>query len=524
MSPPVASENAPAATLRTTPLWTRGVVHTEDAARNARVDGAFHAVMLQWTGGAFLTAFALVLGAGPALIGLVASLPLLVRLSQLYMSWRIERAGRWRRSALLGGVVGRGAPLLLLPLALVPEGALPQSVRLALLLAVLVLGGIGGALFDIAWITWMAELVPPQVRGAFFAARNRVTGAAGLVAAMLAAIAVDQWRAARGAAGATGAAPDGQALVYGVLFAAGALVGLAGLRWLRHVPEPRRTESRAEGPTLRETLTVPLRDAAFRPMLGFAAAWGLAMGVAAPFFAVFMLQELHMSLLGVTATTALMTLVTSVAQRRLGRLSDRFGTKTVLRAGTLLYVLTPLPWLLATPGTWWGVWLPIGLLHVGSGLATAAVDLTLNPLVLKLAPDGRRASYLASFGATYAAAQAAAPLGGGALLVALQHGGMARPASFGVLFLTAALLRALAVPVLRFVHEPGATSVGRMIRVVGRARTMSAAARPTPRLLPLEPVLAAAYTHLARVAEFVAREHPPVAEPGSPAAEIWPSR
>jgi MFS family permease len=509
--------------LRATPLWTRGVIDTEHAAADVRVDGAFHAVMLQWTGGAFLTAFALVLGAGPALIGLVAALPLLVRLSQLYMSWRIERAGRWRRSALLGGIVGRGAPLLLLPVALLPESVLAAPTRLALFLGVLVLSGIGTALFDIAWITWMAELVPPQVRGAFFAARNRVTGAAGLVAALLAAVAVDRWRAARGAVGATGAAADGQALAYGVLFAAGALVGLCGLLWLRRVPEPRRTESRAEGPTLGETLRVPLRDRGFRPMLGFAAAWGLGMGVAAPFFAMFMLQELGMSLLSITATTALMTLVTSVAQRRLGRLADRFGTKTVLRAGTLIYVLTPLPWLLATPGTWWSVWAPIALLHVGSGLATAAVDLTLNPLVLKLAPDGRRASYLASFGAVYAAAQAVAPLGGGALLAALRRTGFDGPEAFAVLFLVAALLRALAVPVLRFVHEPGATSVGRMIRVVGRARAMSLAGRPAT-ALPLEPVLAAAYTHLARVAEFVARERTPVAEPGPPSADVWPAR
>ena len=147
---------APAARLRDTPLWTRAAVGTEAAARHARVDGAFHAVMLQWTGGAFLTAFALLLGAGPGAIGLIAALPLLVRLSQLYTSWRIERAGHWRRASLLGATVGRGAPLLLLPLALVPDGALPAGARVAWLLAVLVLTGAGAALFDIAWLTWMA--------------------------------------------------------------------------------------------------------------------------------------------------------------------------------------------------------------------------------------------------------------------------------------------------------------------------------------------------------------------------------
>jgi MFS family permease len=524
MSPSAPPENAAGLApvrddaLRQTPLWTRAVVVRADvAARDVRVDGAFHAVMLQWTGGAFLTAFALLLGAGPTLIGLLAALPLVVRLTQLYTSWRIERAGHWRRSAFLGAVVGRGAPLLLLPLALLPAGTLSDGARQAGLVLVLVLGGAGAALFDIAWLTWMAELVPPPVRGAFFARRNRVTGLTGLVAALGAAFLVDRWRAARGASGPTGAAADGLALAYGVLFAAGALVGLAGLFWLRRVPDPRRTESRAEGPSLGETLRVPLADTAFRPMLAFAAAWGVGMGVAAPFFAVYMLQALHMSLLAITATVAVMTLATAAAQRHLGRLADRFGAKAVLRSGTLLYVLTPLPWLLATPDSWWTLWAPLGLLHVGSGLAAASVELTMHPLVLKLAPDGRRASYLASYGAVYAAAQALAPLAGGALLVALRATGAAERTVFGALFVTASLLRLIAVPLLGRVREPdAAVSVGRMLRVVGRARARRAGQTPIARVLPVEPALAAAYTHLARIAEFVAREPAPVTRPAAP--------
>lgn len=509
------------AALRQTPLWTRAVVRADVAARDVRLDGACHAVMLQWTGGAFLTAFALRLGAGPTLIGLLAALPLVVRLTQLYTSWRIERAGHWRRSAFVGAALGRGGPLLLLPLALLPAGALPDAARQGWLVGVLVLTGAGAALFDIAWLTWMAELVPPGVRGAFFARRNRVTGLAGLLGALLGAFAMDRWRAAH-AGGGGGAAEEMRA--YGALFAAAAVVGLLGLRWLRRVPDPRRTESRAEGPTLRETLTVPVRDAAFRPMLRFGAAWGAAMGIAAPFFAVYALETLRMSLLAITATTALMTLVTAASQRHFGRLADRFGTKTVLRAGTLLYVLTPLPWLVATPASWWSLWGPLALLHVGSGLAMAAVDLTMNPLVLKLAPEGRRASYLASYGAVFAAAQAVAPLAGGALLVALRAGGAEERVVFGALFAAASLLRLGAVPALARVHEPEAASVGRMLRVVGRARARRAAQTPLARVLPVEPALTATYAHLARIAEFVAREPVPGGRPGGAAGAVRPAR
>lgn len=557
----------PAASLPAPALWTgadAARAHVAAVTADARRDGACLAVTTQCTGGPFLTAFALLLGAGPTLIGLIAALPLLARLGQLYASWRVERAGHWRRAALVGAAVGRGAPLLLLPLALLPAGTLPDAVRTTLLLAVLLLGGLGTALFDVAWLTWVAELVPPSVRGVFFAARQRAAALAGLPAALLAAVAVDRWRQARGAAGPTAVAADGVALAYGVLFAAGATVGLLGLRWLARVPAPRRTVSRAAGPTLAEALTGPVRDRAFRPMLGFAAGWGLGMGVAAPFFAVFMLETLGLTLFEVMLTSAIMTGVTALVQRHWGRLADRFGTKTVLRAGTMLYVLTPLPWLVADPRNAWTLWVPLVVLHVLSGIATATVDLTMQPLVLKLAPAERRASYLASFTATYAAAQAVAPLAGGALVAALLGAGLDAPVAFGALFVTAALLRALAVPVLGLVHEPDGATVARMLRVVGRARAMRLAARLQPtgahpvvrpdvapargadaratvagaslaraaalggtarrearraarrvaRRLPLEPALSATYAHLARVAELVATERAPRA-PGA---------
>ena len=55
----------------------------------------------------YLTGLALALGAREFLIGIIAALPLASKLGQLYLSWRIERAGRWRRTALVSAVISR---------------------------------------------------------------------------------------------------------------------------------------------------------------------------------------------------------------------------------------------------------------------------------------------------------------------------------------------------------------------------------------------------------------------------------
>ena len=65
--------------------------------------------------------------------------------------------------------------------------------------------------------------------------------------------------------------------------------------------------------------------------------------------------------------------------------------------------------------------------------------------------------------------------------------------------LAAAGLFAIATPLLGNVFEPGGVTVGRMIRVMGRFRSMSIEYNG-------DFLFDYVYTHLARIADFVARE------------------
>jgi hypothetical protein len=92
-----------------------------------------------------------------------------------------------------------------------------------------------------------------------------------------------------------------------------------------------------------------------------------------------------------------------------------------------------------------------------------------------------------------------APVLGGALIVTIQAAGVGSERAFQSMVAVSLLLFATATPLLSFVHEEGASTVGRMIRVIGRYRSMDGA---FPQGLLFDHV----YTHLARMADLVAHE------------------
>lgn len=440
------------------------------------------AAFVQLTGGAILTGFALALGAGPAAVSLLTSLPLLARLSQLYISWRIERAGHWPRSAIRGALVGRLTVGLAVLAVLIP---LPNHVRLAILIAAMTVSAVGTATFELAFLTWMAELVPSRIRNTFFASRSRTMGVFGMTMALAAAALLDGWHRDHPAS------LTGFAVVFGFAMALGA----ASLLVMHRIPHPRRQQTRMTEVRLRDALAGPARDANFRPLLYFGGVFGIGIGLLSPHLTVYLLQELQLSFTAVTGLAAASALTSAMTNTWWGRLGDHFGTKTVVYAGALLLCTNPLM-MLGVPAA--GVWLVVAM-HVISGVATGAFASPANTLILSVATPAQRPSYLAAFVAAYAAGQAAGAMLGGGALRAAGALGLDAADGFFILFAIATLVRLAGTQLLGYVHEPGAAPVGHMIRVVARARSMSTT-------FPVDPLLRYGSLHLARVADLIARE------------------
>jgi MFS family permease len=471
-------------------LWTSDVHATwTGVGRFVDAHGICQTVMTQLTGGLFLTGLALAFGANELLIGLLAALPLGAKLAQLYLSWRIERAGNWPQIALASAIIGR------LPLAVVAVLALapPSKLTLAFLVVALAVSALGNSAFELSFLTWTAELIPEPLRGVFWGRRGQVAGAVGIVASLLAA-----WLL--GNTPPTSAAFPRARLA--LIFAAGALAGIAGIVFLRCLPSPRRITSRVHEIPLRETLAAPLRDLNFRHLLAFSAAWSFSSGFMAPFYTVYMLRELGLSFLAISALTALTNVIMAGSQVHWGRLGDHFGTKPVLRIGSYLIALTPLAWLFTAPGRAW----PVIIVQVLGGLGWSAFHVSLSNFTLKLAPESSRPSYLASFGATSGLAEAIAPLLGGAALSVAQDASISSVTTYHAMMAVQFLFFAVATMMPSWIMEPGGMAVGHLIRVMGRFRAMDAS-------VPGRLLFEHGYMHLARLADLVAREFPRDAEP-----------
>jgi MFS family permease len=465
-----------------TGLWAAVPARAVEAQRLVRQEGILFAAFVQLTGGAILTGFALALGAGPAAISLLTSLPLLARLSQLYISWRIERAGHWPRSALRGAMVGRLTVGVAIAAVFLP---LPNEVRLTVLIVAMTISAVGTATFELAFLTWMAELVPSRIRNVFFATRSRTMGVFGMGMALAGAALVDAWtRAYPGSL-------TGFAMVLGFAMA----LGVISLIVLRRIPHPRRQETRMKEVRLRDALAAPARDRNFRPMLYFGGVFGIGIGFLSPHLTVYLLQEMNLSYMAVTGLAASSAVTGAMTYAWWGRLADHFGTKTVVYAGALILCTNPLM-MLGVPAA--GVWLVVAM-HLISGAATGAFASPTNTLILSVARPEQRASYLAAFVAAYAAGQAAGAMLGGGVLHVAGSAGLTPEDGFFVLFAIATLVRLGGTQLLGYVREPGARSVGHMIRVVGRARSMSTT-------FPVDPLLRYGSLHLARVADLIARD------------------
>jgi Na+/melibiose symporter-like transporter len=357
---------------------------------------------------------------------------------------------------------------------------------------VIAVSSLAASVHELSYLTWMAELIPEPLRGVFWGLRGRNAGFVGIIASIAASLLI-----------------DGEALTPGVphprfalVFAAGSIIGLGGIYFLRRLPPPRRLHNRETPVPLRAALVTPLRDSNFRAFLTFSTVWSFAAGWMAPFYLVYMLRVLRLSFLEVTLLTALTNVLMSLTQTHWGRLGDHFGTKPVLRIGTYLIAITPLVWLTTSPNHPW----PVIVVQTLSGLGYSAFHVSQGNLLLKLAPEQRRPSYLACFGAFSGVAEGLAPIIAGAILSLAGAGTLPTLGQFRAMMVVQFVLFAGTTIIPQWIREPGGTAVGHLIRVMARLRAMDASQ-------PVAPLFEHGYTHLARIADMIAREFPHDAEP-----------
>jgi len=427
-----------------------------ETVRISIIEGMFAQAFgsLSAAGSIFLTKFALLMNAGPVHLGLLAAIGQISLVFQPVGIIITRRLTSRKRPILRLLLYGRTIPLLfgLLPFVL------PQGAAIWFFLGLLMISSAIQSVAGNLWIAWISDSIPIRIRGRFFSWRSLYLLPAGLLTGFLFSAFLDlfdpqtshwlaplrqtlhEWQTCL---------PEHLPWAFIIVFAAGTAAGIASMIILARQPE---RPKRIEYDSVAALLVTPLRDRNFRRLLVYGLWWMLAVGVAAPFWGPFMINNLRMSLVQIQIYGLLSTAASLLSLRAWGALIDRSGNKAAMRIAIVLGGINPSLWMFAGPDRTWVVYCEA----VTSGIMWAGAGIVATNFVLAIAPEDKAQIYSGVYGAFTGAAMMLTMLLSGVLLPP--------PASlFGlhlepeqVLFGLGGLCRLSAQIPLTWIHEPRA--------------------------------------------------------------------
>jgi MFS family permease len=425
--------------------------------RALTLESLFATVFYSIIGGALLTNFLLELGAGPVEIGLLASVPQVVNVLQLLGAYLVDRSTSFHWYSMNIFIPARLLWVLLVPAIWLVTSSNHITPEQVVMLTVAILGvtNLIEALGRAPWMSWTAMLVPGRLRGRYFGFRNSLLSLTNLIGVPLLGLAVSAW-------------PSGTLQGYGAVLVLGIVVGLLSLIcqfWMTDVnPQLLKVSSSVTSQQEHGGIDLSfLKDANFMKFVLYLAIWCFAVNVSAPFFNLYMLDDLNIDVSLVTIYNGLAAGANMLLLVFWGKLADRIGNRPLLVLVGMLVAVTPLLWLISgtTPIFLWA-WLP--LLHVLAGGTWAAIDLCTNNLMMAVAPVRNHSTYFAIAGAVAGVAGAMGITAGSFLATVPGAGGL-----LGV-FVLSGVLRTAAILPLVFVQEQRSLSLGQLLRVLFQVR------------------------------------------------------
>ncbi len=308
---------------------------------------------------------------------------------------------------------------------------------------------------SVAWSAATGELVPIHIRGRFFGRRNMIFGFWTLVVVLAAGTAAEYY--------------NSSLAVFGAIFAIAGIMRLVGLYFLLRMKFPPQVMEPQQPDRFVDYLAV-FRSRDYLWLVAFVGFWGLALNIGMPFYSVYVLRELPLTIRDLTVFTTLATLGGLLALPTWGVLSDRFGSKPVMLTCAFLWVASAFPsWLLAGPSH--HVHLYLTFFFVGA--VTAGFQLCQFNLMVKMIPARSKAPYISVFLATTSLLTALGPLIGAQLLMNIPNSlgeFLGQPIlRFHVVFAGSLVLCLLATHLLQPMREPEERPLSELVRVM---RTM----------------------------------------------------
>jgi MFS family permease len=296
-------------------------------------DGVSYAMMMG-CGESYLGPFGIFLRATTLQIGLLATLPQLFGALMQWAAALLMDRFQSRRKIIIAGAAIQA--ITLVPMALLPflfgMGSMPV---LYLLLLTVVYQGANGSTVPI-WNSLIGDLVPSRIRGRFFGYRNRLTGMSTFISLILAGVILDLFDRS-----------DKAAVGFLIIFSVAFLARLNSLRWLSKYEDPEFFIAPDQAFTFRQFLRRSPHSN-FAKFVFFIGVINFGVSFSAPYFALYMLRDLHFSYLEFTIVSGVAAITQFLTFRYWGELSDRFGNKKILNVCGWGVAVVPMFWLVST--------------------------------------------------------------------------------------------------------------------------------------------------------------------------------
>jgi len=330
------------------------------------IEGTMWAAM-NGVGTYFITPFALLLGASPFMIGLLRSFSTISATFGSYIgAWAIQFE-KGRREFVSRFVKVQAFTWLLL--ALIPLFPFDKAMLLVIFYS---LASFAGSLISPAWTSLMNDVVERKERGGYFGKRNKISGFVEFAMSIV-----------------TGAflgwMTGNLVLAFSITFFAAFAFRYLSAKLIDRHWDPTFKPQRE---SLLTVVKLP-KDPYLKNLVYLSAGMVFATGIAGPFFAIFMLRELHFSYIDFAIATAASTLATFISQPYWGKVIDRYGTRPVMFATAILIPFIAILWIPADS------FIYVVLIQIYSGVVWAGFDLANFNMLLKISPRKTLHDYVA---------------------------------------------------------------------------------------------------------------------------------
>jgi MFS family permease len=361
-------------------------------------EGLAAEAMATLTGGTFLVAMALNMGATNFQIGLLAALPTFTNTFQLLSIWLVQKYSNRRAISVTCSFLARVPLFAIAALPLMFSSGTSIYIFIVLLSMQYFFASISGA----SWHSWMKDLVPQQVLGSYFSRRTRLIMTVNVTLSLVLGLSIDYVKAHY---------PQLEMSAYCVMYLGGGLVGMLGVYFLSKAPEPK---TQLANDNVLKLLGKPLKDKNFKNLLVFHSFWAFSLNLAIPFFSVYMMKTLGLPISYLIGLGILSQLSSILALRIWGRYSDRFSNKTIISICAPVYIAVVLAY------SFTGIYSShlyrltiLVLIHLFGGSSIAGINLAIENLAVKLAPKNEAIVYISARNIVVAIFAAIAPLIGG---------------------------------------------------------------------------------------------------------------